>query len=455
MPPPPYYPSYLSYLLSQLSPSTSTDGELSVFEPPAIPSSSSLRPQAIEEFRRSWRVLCAALFGMLFCCLPGSAIGVFIAPWADANGWSLSSISGFAVWLGLGAVISEPFVGRLMDRFGGRLIALIYIPVSSCVVAATSFIGHTVWSLYLVMLVWGLVGAGAGTYIRAVNVWFTKARGAALGISLAGVGLSGAIAPRLSQWIVDAYGWRAAYLALAAISLLAWPFAFLWLHEKKGTSTNDPKAVPLESGYTREEALKTTVFWLIGGSWFFSALTAGGGVFLAPFLNESMSREGSASCAAMLGVSATIAQPLFGLVIDWLHAPFVAAGAFLAYALAFTVLGLFGSGYAVPAVILIGVAQSAWISCSGYCVARYFGLKCFGEILGLVGRMGDIGVMLGPVIFAVLRDATGAYTFPYVSAGLFAALASIFMVIAGRRPFFFENASRAIAAPAGGSGSET
>jgi acyl carrier protein len=73
------------------------------------------------------------------------------------------------------------------------------------------------------------------------------------------------------------------------------------------------------------------------------------------------------------------------------------------------VLGLFGSRYAVPAAFMLGVAKTASLCCPSCCIAHYFGLRCFGEVWGLLCRISAIGLMLGPLAFGYTRDVTGTY----------------------------------------------
>lgn len=393
----------------------------------------------VSEFRRSWRVLCASLVGLLFCGLPGAALGMFITPWANVNHWSLSAISAFTIFLGVGASLTDPAIGRWIDRQGSRRVALVYIPMNAGAVALTSLVGHSVWSLYTVMFVWGCVSAGATSYIRAINVRFCKTRGTAMGIVFTGIGLGSAIGPPLGGWFVDSCGCRLGYLLLAAVSLLAWPITSIWLHEAQTISSTEPEAPTTITGHTRDEALRAPVFWLISAAFFLLALTCGGGLFLVPFLTEhGMSRTAAGNCAAVLGMSATIAQPVLGIASDRLSVPIVSAFAFLAYATCYVLMGILGIRLAIPIVIFLGIAQSAWISASGYCIARYFGMKCFGEISGLVGRLGNVGLMIGPLGFGLMRDATGAYTIPYLVVGLLSAAAAICMGIVARLPLATE-----------------
>lgn len=397
---------------------------------------STAQPTAVSEFRQSWRILTASFLGMLFCYVPFSAIGVLITPWAHDNGWSLSAISGFAIFLGVGSAISEPMNGWLMDRCGARSVALAYVPVSALAVAGTALIGHSVWTLYFAMFMWGFINAGNDSYIRTVNTCFVRARGAAIGLMFVGNGLSGAIGAPLAQWIVDRCGWRLGLIYLSGIALLPWPVVFAWLHEK-GEDHGRSSTPLVQLGYTGREALRTRVFWLLGSALFLSAMAGGGGVFLIPFLSENgMSRAAAASCAAISGVSATIAQPIFGILVDRLHVSAVAAAASLVFASALIIFGLFGTKYAILAVTMIGIAGSAGLSCTDCSASRYFGLKSFGQIWGLFSLAGSLGGMAGPPIFSLLRDATGTYKTPYIVMGMLAGSAAICVTLTRRYPFF-------------------
>lgn len=380
-------------------------------------------------------MICAGLLGMLFCCLPGAAIGVFIEPWSKEFGWSLTSIGSSTIFLGLGAALTSPWMGRLMDRFGARRVLLAYIPLLSISVAATSFIGAGLSVLFVVMFLHGCIATGLGAYTRAIATAFDSSRGTAMGTICVGVGLSEAIAPRLAQWVVDDYGWVAGNHLLASLVLLAWPLAYVWLPESK-ERIGDSLHYRVQPGYTRREAVRTKVFRLLACSFFLWGFTGGGTVFLMPFLtSHGMSRAAAASCIGTLGLTTVLGLPLFGLLIDRLHAPFVAATALLVSASAFIMLGVSGIEYAMVAVPMIGIAGSAWMSCLDYCTTRYFGLKAFSEVSGLIDRMACLGGMIGPFAFSVLRDATGNYSVPYFAAGLLAIASATCIALVGRRPF--------------------
>lgn len=401
----------------------------------AVDSAISMQSRTLGEFRCSWRVLCVGILGLPLSLMPSSAIGVFIAPLANSFGWSLSSISGLAGFMGLGAILAGPLEGRLIDRFGFRPVVLAYIPMLAAAVASTSLVGEDIWTLYLAMFFWGCVGSGSvANYVRAISGWFKVGRGKAIGLMFTAGGIGCTIGPRLAQWAIDHYGWQIGYLVLAAVVLLAWPLAFLWLHNKKDaeTTTNRKVTTP-EAGHTRREAFTTGIFWYISAAWLLSGLTAGGVFFLVPFLiDHNVSREAAASYLSILFAASAVVHPVLGFINDRWYPPFIAAFAFLLKASAFVLLGLFGSRYAVLAAVLVGVGMSGLSNSFFSCIPRYFGLRSFGEIAGLIQSAGSAAAMLGPLIFSSLQEESGSYKVSYVTVGIIAVCAAGCMTMAGR-----------------------
>ena len=158
------------------------------------------------EFQRGFRVLVAAFLGISIgiTSLYFYTVGLFIKPLQAEFDWSRSAISS-AILAGAAVLAAtSPRVGALADRFGVRLVAGL----------SSSFAGFLLLTILLHVL-------GAGTtpvvFTRMVNQWFDKARGLALGIALAGTGITGALAPRLIAGFLEEHGWRTRYPVVALV----------------------------------------------------------------------------------------------------------------------------------------------------------------------------------------------------------------------------------------------
>ena len=124
----------------------------------------------------------------------------------------------FMVGFGLGGVV----MGRVADRFG------ILVPLGLAVLALPAgFHGaaqaETLWQFCLAMgLLAGFCGAAAtfGPLVADISHWFSKHRGAAVGIVISGTYVAGALWPPILQSHFDAVGWRATFEGFALFTVL-------------------------------------------------------------------------------------------------------------------------------------------------------------------------------------------------------------------------------------------
>jgi MFS family permease len=396
-------------------------------------------PSAKDEFRRSWRVVLATMIGNCGSQLLPYSFGVFIDPISQGLGWSRSAISGFAFFWSVGYVLLASATGRLIDRIGVRPVVLVAIPLLSLAWASFSLLGGGVWTLYLAFLATGCIATGATIvpYSRAINSWFVAGRGTALGLMACGPGLASTFGPRIFQSIVDAHGWRTGFLVVGAAALVPWPVMALLLHERREAAA--PGVLALETGYTRREAIRQPVFWLIAVASFFWLFAFGHVVHLVSFLTSSgLTRTEAATYAGVLGATSMLGRLVAGFVIDRVNVPLVCALVFFLQAAALVALGLFHAQFALVAIAVMGFSHGAENDCIPYLTAGYFGLKCFGEIFGLIVMATVLGSAVGPLAFGFMRDVSGAYSLPYLVMAAFAAGSAILISCVHRHPYLAE-----------------
>lgn len=132
----------------------------------------------------------------------------------------------------LGYALTQPFAGRLADRFGGYKVIAAGIVWWSALTAITASVSATIGhALAIMVLVRALLGIGESVIYPASNRlvanWIpVEERGLANGVIFAGVGFGAGIAPPLVTFIMLAYGWRASFWISAAIGLAV---LTLWL----------------------------------------------------------------------------------------------------------------------------------------------------------------------------------------------------------------------------------
>ena len=113
-----------------------------------------------------WFILAAGFFALFVSTGARSGFGVFIIPMTEDFGWSRSSISAaIAVgWLING--ISQPFLGRLYDRMGGRKI----ISISLVVLGSAIMLMSQIQSLWQLIVIYGFIASVASSGVSMVTI---------------------------------------------------------------------------------------------------------------------------------------------------------------------------------------------------------------------------------------------------------------------------------------------
>ena len=187
------------------------------------------RPFAVEiatdaGFDSDWLAVAASAVGMVLCTgtLALYSFGVFVRPLTAEFGWSRTGLFGALSFFQFGLAFSSPIWGALVDRFGPRHVILVALVALSVLVASLGLLTPNLWHIYLVFAAIPLLGGGASPlgYAAIMVRRFDSRLGTALGLSLMGVGLGGAVLPPLAQFLLSDFGWRTAYVALGVLTFV-------------------------------------------------------------------------------------------------------------------------------------------------------------------------------------------------------------------------------------------
>jgi MFS family permease len=394
-------------------------------------------PSATAEFRRSWPVLLAALLGSAtgISVLPFYTLGTFIGPLQAEFGWGRGAIATSYLYTTLVLAAVAPLLGMLADRLGVRRVSLAAIPLFALSLFLLGAFQGSLFQFQLAFGLMGLLGAGATpvNYTRAVNAAFHRARGTALGISLAGIGVAAMALPVLLSSINGAYGWRAGYLALALLALLPWPFVLLSFprhHAATGTRGQAAAATALGSGTYWAMVLAFTAVAVA-----VSALI----VHMVPLLRDTgLDAMGAARIASLVGVGVLAGRLVAGYLVDRLFAPHVAALFFAGAAGGCLLLALGGVGLAPVAALAIGLSLGAEVDFMAFLTARYFGLARYATNYGILYALFVLGGAVGPFLAGISFDTVGNYV--AVIWGVIALLLAAAAIMA-RLPRFADGAA--------------
>lgn len=352
-----------------------------------------------------------------------ASLGLFMEPLTAEFGWDRAQLSLALTVFTVALAFCLPLAGRVVDRIGSRRVVVPSIVICGLCLAAIPLVTQ-LWHLWAIFLLIGSLGAGANSlpYMLTISAWFDRRRGLAIGLSMAGAGFGFAYVPPLVQFMIDGYGWRSGYLLLAAINIvIAAPLVGLVFRDSprsKGLLPDgDPapatRAVPAEAtGPNLAQSLRRPEFWmlwLVFGALAFSLY--GLLPHLVPMLTDrGMPTERAALAASSIGITIVIARAVIGYLIDHFFAPRVALLFFLASAVGIAILAAGGIGaWAFLAAVLVGLSIGAELDLMAYLTTRYFGLKHFGTVYGVMFAALLVGTSLGPVSYGAAYELSGSY----------------------------------------------
>ena len=192
--------------------------------------------------KNRWWIVFASVLGLSVGNGPimQFTFGVLLPPISHEFGWARGTVSS-AIVIGLWMTgVATPLVGRLVDRFGVRAVALPAIALFSAATASVALVPASPLVFTACITVMGLTAAGQTplVYAKAISASFDDKRGLALGIAMAGVGLGAAVVPQFAQALIQAVGWRGAYVGLGSLTfILAFPAVALFLRGRSAHPT--------------------------------------------------------------------------------------------------------------------------------------------------------------------------------------------------------------------------
>lgn len=388
-----------------------------------ITSAAAVRPEG-KRIKEPWLMVIYATIGAGVCSTAVilMTVGVFIRVLGTAQGWDRGQISGALSICALSLAVATPVVGALIDRYHLRAVLVTsLLSYGATVLAIPAMV--SAWGIagfYLAFFLIGILGAGSNTivYLRVISGWFDESRGLALGISMAGVALGGAVTAPLAAAMIQRFGWEAGYYFLGGVPIvLGVPLGLFLLREaaSRGGVSGRAAGSPGATGRTLSQAFASRAFWLVGIAAFLMAVAINGAqIHLVPMLlDRGVALSSAAFATTLLAVAALIGRIAAGYLFDRMFAPRAAIGIF-----ALSCVGCAGllatnaPAYVYLCAALLGFGAGAESDLLGYLISRYFGLDHFGKIFGWVFASFMVGSAVGPVLFGMGFDASGSYAMP-------------------------------------------
>ena len=400
-----------------------------------------------------WYIVLACIFIAFVTNGARNSFGIFVIPLSNEFDWNRSTISFAAALAFLVSGITQPILGSLFDRWGGRKVILISLLVFGLATTALSLTFHFLFLIFL----FGIVSAIALGGMSLTNTgsllskWFMRKRATVVGFNATGLAAGGLILVPFGMYLLQTTGWRITWAVLGLlVLLLALPLGWLILKDNPEDIGLNPDGdlsyQPIQPNPSFREKIvgpldtnkwiasfRSLPMWQMTGSYVVCGATTG--VLSVHFVPYALGQ----------GISPDLAALIFGFMMFLIILGSLGAGWISDKYNRKTILGLVylvrGIGYmlllTVPAPlglwIFAAVAGVSWIATAPLTTALtadVYGLRALGTISGVSFLFHAIGSFFSVLFAGLMFDLTGSYTIPFLFAGLllFPAALSAFTI---------------------------
>lgn len=386
-------------------------------------------------------------------------------------GWPYTTVIGASsIGVVLGALIG-PWVGRIIDRRGARLVLCVSVTVAALSTAATGLTTEP-WHLFLS---YGIISGATRAVLMNVAPgaiianWFQRRRAPAYGAAAMGPPAASILLPTLVALGTQAFSWRGAWFAVAIGTIVIGlpPMAILVRRRPEDmglrpdgdppeASVKGPLVSPAGAGpaagapdvgqpvapmpgpadWTLREAVHSPGFWgVVGFMALIGVMPNTVYLFLVSSLrSQGLSETGAAAALSVMGLTQVVAR-----VGVW--TPLVARlgvqTAVRAWAVMLLLAALFlalarGEAEGYLAAGFLGLGMGANLVLQLIVWPEYFGRTAVGAITGAANVVSGLAGAAGPLLAAALVDITGVYTWSYLFMAFAVFLGLILQVVVGK-----------------------
>ncbi|MEE2656208.1 MAG: MFS transporter [Chloroflexota bacterium] len=396
------------------------------------PSGRSSLPTRVPFFY-GWVILVSAILGM-FASGPGQTytVSVFLNPMLEELGWSRTLASGLYTAGSLTAAICVVAVGRMLDRYGARMmmagvgiafgLALLWMSTVSLPI-----------QLYIGYAAIRTLGQGSLGLIPTtlVAIWFVRLRGRATALTALGTAGGQMVFPLLAHSFIATFGWRGAWIALAVVTWgLVLPIAVLLvrrspesigvlpdgdirLEESTDPSPQSGTTTARSEGFTLKQAMHTRSFWLLLYAGSSQSLIGTALVFhLISFFDTRGVGDGVA--AVTLSIMAPLAMSsmfISGYLSDKIPNRYLLVVSQVGLAIAMLwALTIDASWQAYVFGGMLGFSAGFTMTTTAVIWPNYYGRAHIGSIRGVATSGMVAAAALGPLPFGIAFDITDSYS---------------------------------------------
>lgn len=373
----------------------------------------------IQEWQAYWYLPLVAALGYATSTLFVYSMGPFFEPLQESFNWSRAQVSlGVSTAALLTSIFCIP-LGFLVDRNGPRKVGLIGVLLvcGSYSMLGTATGSEANWIFLWSVIAIAMVATQTTVWTSAVNSRFHASRGMALAVTLSGASVAVSIFPVLATYLIAKFGWRDGFTYLGfGWAALVFPILFLGFRGANDTAADEKEHAcnPQNAvGLTFKQGVRSgPMIKLLIGSSFFAFTAVAIVMHFVPILKDSgVASMEAAGIASLIGLCSIIGRLGTGFLLDRFPGHLVGTVAF-ALPLVGCSLLLIDSGnptYQVIAACVFGLTLGSDVDVIAYLAAKYFGMRNFGALFGVLVMALSLGTAFGPTSAGAVYDRFGSY----------------------------------------------
>ena len=386
-----------------------------------------------------WYIVATCFFIAFLTVGVRNAFGIFVIPMSEEFGWtrttiSLAAASGFLI-----NGITQPFLGHLFDRIGGRRVIVVGLVLIGIFTLLLSLTFHILFMLvvFSFLLSTALSGPSLTNTMALISKWFKRRRATAISINTVGTSIGGLILVPFAMYFLQATGWRMTWLILGLlILLLAVPLALLFIRENPealGLLPDGDKEYQEQAEYEKTEdrlgefevdhwikSFRSAPMWQLSAAYVVCGVTTGMiSTHFVPFAIERGISPGKAALifGLMMGLN-SLGGIGAGVLSDKFGRKNVLAAVYLLRGIGYVMLVCIPSSLGMWAfAVAAGFSWVASVPLTSALTADVYGLRVLATISGITFLCHQVGSFIMVLLAGVLFDLTGSYTLPFAIAG--------------------------------------
>jgi MFS family permease len=397
-----------------------------------------------------WYVVIGCVLLRLGLGIPNYSLSVFLIPMCDTLGISRGAFSAYSTFSHLMTMLMLPFLGQWFKKYSFKRLLWLGAIMTTIAMFCYSLVKQA-WHFYAFSALYGIFTGMLNSVPIAMltAAWFKKKRALATSIAFAGSGISAMMVVPLANRIIEAASWMAAFRVIAVIYMIFVFVPLIFIIKVKPSDmglkaygeeeVQEPGSLNKSEeawGVTRNQALRTSTFWLIGGSMFLTGFVFMGTMnHIIPYLTDLGYTSAFASLSySVIMLFDTVGKISLGIVYE--KAGFRK-----------TNLGIYGLFFISELVLMLAVSKPlviAYAVIMGLCagiqtgvypvvINRLLGDKEYGVIYSNLTVLYFVGMSIGIPASGIIYDALGSYMPAWIAYSAIIALIAMLLVLAEKR----------------------